>query len=79
MPDRPAIRESAEITKLRIVCDASSKLTKNYASLNDYLEAGPSLQNSMQNIIVRSCFKPSLLCGESPVKLRSFTDKNTGM
>ena len=40
---RPAIRESAEITKLRIVNDVSSKPTKNFASLNNCLETGPPL------------------------------------
>ena len=35
LPHRPVIRESAETTKVRIVYHASSKPTKNSASLND--------------------------------------------
>ena len=55
---RPVIRESAKTTKLRIVYDASSKPIKNSASLNDYLETGPSLQDSLWDILVRPRFKP---------------------
>ena len=61
---RPVIRETAETTKLRIVYHSSSKPTKNSASLNDYLEMGPPLQNSVWDILVRSRFKPILLCGD---------------
>ena len=55
------IRESAKTTKLRIVYDAYSKSTKSSASLNDCLETGPPLQNSMWDTLVRSRFKPILL------------------
>ena len=54
LPHRPVIRELAEITKLRIVYDASSKPTKISASLNGCLETGPSLQNSLWDMLVRS-------------------------
>ena len=64
LPDRPFIKESAEITKLRIVHDASSKPTENSASLNDCIEKGAPLQNSMWDILVRSRFKPILFCGD---------------
>ena len=40
------------------------KLTENSASLNDCLETGPPLQNLMWDILVRSLFKPILLCGD---------------
>ena len=40
LPHRLVIRESAKTTKLRIVYDASSKPTRNSASLNDGLETG---------------------------------------
>ena len=59
---RPVIRESAQTTKLRIMYDASSKPTKNSASLNDCLEMGPLLQISMWDILIRSRFKAILLC-----------------
>ena len=61
---RLVIRESAQTTKLRIMYDASSELTKNSASLNDCLEMGPPLRNSMWDILIRSRFKPILLCGD---------------
>ena len=51
---RPVITESAKTTNLRIVYHASSKST----SLND------PLQNSMGDILVKSRFKPPLLCGD---------------
>ena len=60
----PAIRKSVETTKLRIMYDASSEATKNSVSLNDCLEIGPPLQNSMRDILVRSRFKPILLCDD---------------
>ena len=47
LPHRPVIRELAETTKVRIIYEASSKPTKNSASLNDFLEVAPPLQNSM--------------------------------
>ena len=55
---RPVITESAKTTNLRIVYHASSKSTKNSASLSD------PLQNSMGDILVKSRFKPPLLCGD---------------
>ena len=61
LPQRPVIRESAETTKLRIVYDASSKPIKKSASLNDCLEAGPPLQNSIWDVLIRSRFKSILL------------------
>ena len=44
--------------------DASSKPTKKSASLNYCLETGRPLQNSMWDILIRSRFKPILLCGD---------------
>ena len=64
LPHRSVIRESAETTKLRIVYDASSKPTKTSVFLNDCLEMGPPFQNSMWDLLVRSQFKPILLCSD---------------
>ena len=61
LPQRPVIRESAETTKPRIVYNASSKPIKKSASLNDCLEAGPPLQNSIWDVLIRSRFKSILL------------------
>ena len=44
---RPVIRESAETTKIRIVYDVSAKPNKDSVSLNECLETGPPLQNSL--------------------------------
>ena len=64
MPHRAVLRESAESTKLRIVYDASAKANNSTGSLNDCLETGPPLQNSLYDILVRSRMRPILLCGD---------------
>ena len=46
MPHRTVIRESAESTKLGVVCDVSVKSEPGF-SLNDCLEKGPPLQNKL--------------------------------
>ena len=59
LPHRPVIRELAKTTKLRIVHDNSSKPTKNSASLNDCLETGLLLPNSMWDDLLNlnlSCY-----------------------
>ena len=61
LPQRPVFRESAETTKPRIVYNASSKPIKKSTSLNDCLEAGPPLQNSIWDVLIRSRFKSILL------------------
>ena len=64
MPHKAAIRESAQTTKVRIVNDASAKPNSNSASQNDCLEPGPSLQNLLWDILVRTRLRPVLLCGD---------------
>ena len=64
LPHRPVIQESAETTKIRIVYDASAKPIKDSVSLNECLETGPPLQNSLWDILIRSRFRPILLCGD---------------
>ena len=56
------IRESAETTKRRVVYNASAKPNKDSVSLNECLETGPSLQNSLWHILIRSRFRPIMLC-----------------
>ena len=58
------IRESAETTKIRIAYDASAKPNKDSVSWNECLETGPPLQNSLWDILIRSRFRPILLCGD---------------
>ena len=58
---RPAIRESAESTKLKIVYGASAKASKSTVSLNESLETGPPLQSSLYDMSVRSRMIPIIL------------------
>ena len=60
LPHRPVIRESAETTKIRIVYNVSARPSKNSVLLNEGLEPGPSLQNSLWDIL-RPRFRPILL------------------
>ena len=64
MPHKAVIRESAQTTKVRIVYDASAKPNSNTPLLNDCLETGPSLQNFLWDILVRTRLRSVLLCGD---------------
>ena len=63
LPHRPVIRQNAESTKLRVVYDASAKSESGY-SLKDCLEKGPSLQNKLWDILIRTRFRPVILCAD---------------
>ena len=63
LPHRPVIRQNAESTKLRVVHDASAKSESGY-SLNDCLEKGPSLQNKLCDILIRTRFRAVILCAD---------------
>ena len=63
MPRRAVICESAESTKLRVVSDASLK-SESMFSPNDCLKKGPSLQNKLWDILIRTRFRPAVLCGD---------------
>ena len=52
------MRESAELTKLRIVYDASPKASKSTIFLNECLETGPHLLNLLNDILLRSRMRP---------------------
>ena len=64
LPHRSIIREYGESTKLRIVSETSAKASKNTVFLNECLETGSPLQNSLYDIIVRSQMRPIKLCGD---------------
>ena len=64
LPHRPVIQESPQTTKIRTVHDASAKPDKDSVSLNQCLETGPPFQNSLWDILIRSRFRPILLCGD---------------
>ena len=63
MPHRAAICESAEPTKLRVVYDASVKSEFGF-SLSYCLEKGPLLKNKLWDILIRTRFRPVVLCGD---------------
>ena len=58
------MRESAELTKLRVVYDASRKASKSTIFLNECLETGPHLLNLLNDILLRSRMRPIISCGD---------------
>ena len=64
IPHKPVIREEAASTKIRVVYDASAKAHPNAVSLNDCLYPGPSLQNKLWNVLVRSRIHPVAVVGD---------------
>ena len=63
LPHRPVNRQNAESTKLREAYDPSAKSESGY-SLNDCLEKGPSLQNKLWDILIRTTFRLVILCAD---------------
>ena len=64
IPHKGVSKKDAESTKLRVVYDASARENVKHPSLNDCLNPGPSLQNILWNILIRSRFHPILLTGD---------------
>jgi len=52
IPHHYVLKESSTTTKLRVVFDASAKTSSGY-SLNDCLMTGPTLQDSLVNLLTR--------------------------
>lgn len=52
VPHHPVIREDSESTRLRVVFDASARTTSGL-SINDIQMIGPSVQDSLFNILIR--------------------------
>ena len=52
LPHQPIIQEAPEITKVRIVFDASAKENDQSSSLNDVTEVGPPLLNKLCNVLI---------------------------
>ncbi|XP_011859013.1 PREDICTED: uncharacterized protein LOC105556526 [Vollenhovia emeryi] len=63
LPHHGVIKEASTSTKLRAVFDASSK-TSSGKSLNDILRAGPVIQGSLLEIIIRFRFYNVALTGD---------------
>ena len=53
LPHRAVIREGAETTKLRVVCDASCKDGKTGVSLNSCLHVGPPMTPMIFDVLLR--------------------------
>ena len=53
LPHRAVVHNERESTKVRVVFDASCKSGKDAPSLNDTLEAGPSLTPLLQDVLLR--------------------------
>ena len=49
----PVVREDAVTTKVRIVMDASAKITADTLILNECLYTGPSLTRDIIDILIR--------------------------
>ena len=60
MPHKVVVRETSQITKVRLVCEASAKSSQSNISLNDYLETEPLLQNLLWDTLIRTRFWPEL-------------------
>ena len=66
MPHRPVIREGAVSTKIRMVFDASAKLSPEEYSINKCMSPGPPTQPHLWGILIRSRMAP--LCMVSDVE-----------
>lgn len=64
IPHKPALRTTAESTKLRIVYDASARAFSGAPSLNDCLHTGLPLQNKLWSVLVRGRFNPMAITGD---------------
>lgn len=63
LPHHPVIRESSESTRLRVVYDASARSTSGL-SINDLQLVGPTIQDSLFNILVRFRQHKFILSGD---------------
>ena len=57
IPHKPVMKESAGMTKLRIVFDPSANPSAGGPSLNECLETEPPLQNLLRNVLMRNRLK----------------------
>ena len=64
IPCHAVFKENAEITKLRIVYDCSSREGNDVPALNDFLETGPPLQPKLFDIHVCNWFKRFVITGD---------------
>ncbi|XP_055542853.1 uncharacterized protein LOC129728437 [Wyeomyia smithii] len=63
LPHHPVVKETSTTTRVRVVFDASSK-TSTGTSLNDVLSNGPTIQDDLRSIILRSRLYPIVLIAD---------------
>ncbi|XP_055588962.1 uncharacterized protein LOC129741272 [Uranotaenia lowii] len=63
LPHHPVVREQSSTTKLRVVFDASCKSSSGI-SLNDAMLVGPTIQDDLRSIILRSRIHPILIVAD---------------
>ncbi|XP_055605853.1 uncharacterized protein LOC129754023 [Uranotaenia lowii] len=63
LPHHPVLKEASTTTKVRVVFDASCK-TSSGISLNDALLLGPTIQQDLRSIILRSRTKQILIVSD---------------
>ncbi|KAL3087919.1 hypothetical protein niasHT_029843 [Heterodera trifolii] len=61
LPHHFVERQDKQFTKIRVVFYASSKLRKEFPSLNECLNKGPNLYNDLAGILLRARLKPVLV------------------
>ena len=77
IPHKPVVKQSAETTKVRIVCDTSAREFDDSLSLNDCLrliETGPVLQDLLWDILVRKLKYPMHQDEICSIDLHAFGD-----
>ena len=64
LPHHCVVKPSNNTTKVRIVYDASAKVSKSSPSLNDCLYAGPTLLPDLCGILLRFRLQPIAICSD---------------
>ena len=64
LPHHGMVRQDALTTKLRVVFDASSRLSSDSPSLNECLYSGPALTPTIFNVLLRFREKRIALAGD---------------
>ena len=64
LPHRAVVRENAETTKSPVAYDASAYAHNDAPSLNDFLHAGPPLQNQLWSVFTCNRFHSVAVTGD---------------
>lgn len=66
LPHHAVLRPDKSSTKLRVVFNASAKISNNSMTLNDFLHVGPKLQTDISSILIR--FRLNKICFTADIK-----------